>query len=209
MRNMWPISSHKGTDPHASLARTLPLGRYVTLGAQASGWPSPRGTTACRASMPRFAGTATAGVRRLPTARNPIFVKGRQASEVRNRGRANTSSSARPRSRWPTSGPSVARRPQPAQQQTFSFAVSAKDQFRHADAHIDVLSRLPEVISGASSDRSSTCGWSTCCWPACRGPAAAALVAVKHLRRRAAGDRSAALGPPAGRPATIFSPASG
>ncbi len=42
--------------------------------------------------------------------------------------------------------------PKPAQEQAFSSRYLQQVQFRHADAHIDMLSRLPEVISSAATD---------------------------------------------------------
>ncbi len=91
-------------------------------------------------------------VDRLPSARNPIFVRGQpstgfeiepgehfvigQTTFTLADERVNVSIDV----------------PQPAQEQAFSSRYLQQIQFRHADAHIDVLSKLPAVISGAGSD---------------------------------------------------------
>ena len=103
-------------------------------------------------------------VRQLPGARNPIFVKGRPATDFEivpgehfvigettftlTDERVNVSLDV----------------PQPVQQQTFSSQYLQKMQFRHTGAHIDVLG------TAARGDRrrqqrfgAFRCGWSTCC----------------------------------------------
>ena len=98
-------------------------------------------------------------VERLPSARNAIFVKGKQLSHFEIAPgehfvigettftladeRVNVSLDV----------------PKPAQEQAFSSRYLQQVQFRHADAHIDMLSRLPEVISMPPPTRSCACGW--------------------------------------------------
>ncbi|HEX3727203.1 MAG TPA: adenylate/guanylate cyclase domain-containing protein, partial [Pirellulales bacterium] len=71
--------------------------------------------------------------------------------------------------------------PLPVQQQTFSSQYLQKMQFRHTGAHIEVLSRLPEVISGASSDSELSMRVVNLLLTGIPRAGAAALVAVKQV----------------------------
>ena len=68
------------------------------------------------------------------------------------------------------------------QQQTFSSQYLQKIQFRHTGAHIDVLGRLPEVISGASSDSELSVRLVNLLLTGLPRAGAAALVSVSSIR---------------------------
>ena len=171
----------QGTDPHDRWRRALQLGRYVTLGRESSGWAVPWDDRVSRQHVEICWDGAKLEVRRLPSARNPIFVKGRQATEFDIAagehfvigGTTFTLADERARVSLDV--------PQPAQQQTFTSQYLQKLQFRHADAHIDVLSRLPEMISGALSDTELYVRLVNLLLAGVARAAAAALVSVKHL----------------------------
>ena len=142
----------QGADPQHRWRRTLLADRPVTLGRAPNCWPTSWDDRVSRQHAEIRWDGQRLKVRQLPGARNPIFVKGRPATDfdiapgehfvigettfTLTDERVNVSLDV----------------PQPVQQQTFSSQYLQKMQFRHTGAHIDVLGRLPEVISGASSD---------------------------------------------------------
>lgn len=91
-------------------------------------------------------------VRRLPETRNPIFLRGQEAETL-------TLSPGEHFVIGQTTFTFVDQRidvsvtaPRPHQEQTFSPQYLQQMQFRNARARIDVLGRLPEVISGAANE---------------------------------------------------------
>ncbi|HTU23813.1 MAG TPA: adenylate/guanylate cyclase domain-containing protein [Pirellulales bacterium] len=142
----------QGIDPQNRWRRTLPAGRAVVLGRSAGGWSAAWDDRVSRDHAEICWDGSRLRVDRLPSARNPIFVRGQptsgfdlepgehfvigQTTFTLTDERVNVSLDV----------------PQPAQEQAFSSRYLQQIQFRHADAHIDVLSRLPEVISGATTD---------------------------------------------------------
>lgn len=171
----------QGADPHDRWRRSLQLGHYVTLGRESAGWTTPWDDRVSRQHAEICWDGARLEVRRLPSARNPIFVKGRQAAAFDIvpgehfviGGTSFTLADERARVSLDV--------PQPAQQQTFTSQYLQKLQFRHADAHIDVLSRLPEIISGALSDSELYVRLVNLLLAGVTRAAAAALVAVKNV----------------------------
>ncbi len=91
-------------------------------------------------------------VTRLPNSRNPIFLLGKEADRF----------SIQPGDHFVIGQTSftladqrvniTADAPQPVQQQSFSAQYLRQVQFRNPDYRIEVLSRLPDVISGAAGD---------------------------------------------------------
>ncbi len=170
----------QGADPHHRWRRTLQVGRYVMLGREVAGWTVPWDDRVSRQHVEICWDGSRLEVRQLPTARNPIFVKGRQAAQFDIQAGEHfviggtTFTLADERARV------LIDVPQPAQQQTFSSQYLQKIQFRHADAHIDVLSRLPEMISGASSDSELYVRLVNLLLTGISRAAAAAIVSVNH-----------------------------
>jgi adenylate cyclase len=142
----------QGNDPQHRWRRTLLAGRPETLGRGAGSWATPWDIRVSRNHAQVCWDGQRLEVERLPNARNPIFCKGQEATRFEIAPgehfvigettftladeRVNVSLDI----------------PKPAQEQTFSSRYLQEIQFRHADAHIDMLSRLPEVISSAASD---------------------------------------------------------
>jgi len=142
----------QGIDHQHRWRRTLLADRPVTLGRAPNCWPTSWDDRVSRQHAEILWDGQRLKVHQLPGARNPIFVKGRPVSDFNIApgehfvigettftladDRVNVSLDV----------------PVPVQQQTFSSQYLQKIQFRHTGAHIDVLGRLPEVISGATSD---------------------------------------------------------
>lgn len=142
----------QGTSPRNRWRRTLPPGKSVVLGRTSTGWSIAWDNRVSREHAEILWDGRRLEVRQLPTARNPIYIKGRQA----------TTFDIGPGEHFVISETTFTLAdervnvsfdvPEPSQQQTFSAQYLQGVQFRHADAHIEVLSRLPEVISGAGND---------------------------------------------------------
>ncbi len=170
----------QGADAQHRWRRTLLAGRPVTLGRAPGGWPTSWDDRVSRQHAEISWDGQRLHVRQLPGARNPIFVKGRPAQQFEiepgehfvigettftlTDERVNVSLDV----------------PQPVQQQTFSSQYLQKIQFRHTGAHIDVLGRLPEVISGAGSDSELSVRLVNLLLTGLPRAGAAALVCVKH-----------------------------
>jgi adenylate cyclase len=170
----------QGADSQHRWRRTLLVGRPVTLGRAPGGWPTSWDDRVSRQHAEVSWDGQRLDVRRLEGARNPIFVKGRPESQFKiepgehfvigettftlTDERVNVSLDV----------------PPPAQQQTFSSQYLQKIQFRHTGAHIDVLGRLPEVISGASSDSELSVRLVNLLLTGLPRAGAVALVMVKH-----------------------------
>ncbi|MEX0936682.1 MAG: adenylate/guanylate cyclase domain-containing protein [Pirellulales bacterium] len=142
----------QGKSPRHRWRRRLPQGESVTLGrgpgafaADWDEWISRQHAEICWRG-------GVLHVRKLPAARNPIFVQGNEQESFQIRpgehfvvgetsftladDRVNVAPGARP----------------PVREQTFSAQYLQQLQYRNAQARIDMLGRMPEVILGAASD---------------------------------------------------------
>jgi adenylate cyclase len=171
----------QGLDPSHRWRRTLLAGRPVVLGRSSTTWSTPWDDRVSRDHAQICWNGLQLRVDRLGSARNPIFFRGQPASGFDIEPgehfvigqtaftladeRVNVSLDV----------------PQPAQEQAFSSRYLQQIQFRHADAHIDVLSRLPEVISGANSDSELYVRLVNSVLSGVNRASAAALVAVQTL----------------------------
>ncbi len=171
----------QGADSQHRWRRSLLVGRSVTIGRAPSGWPTSWDDRVSRQHAEVSWDGRRLQVRQLPGARNPIFVKGRPSNEFEivpgehfvigettftlTDERVNVSLDV----------------PLPVQQQTFSSQYLQKIQFRTTGAHIEVLGRLPEVISGAGSDSELSVRLVNLLLTGLPRAGAAALVVVTHL----------------------------
>ena len=130
--------------------RGLPEGEPFVLGRSAGVWAVPWDQHVSRRHAElRWTGRQLE-VRQLAGVRNPIFFRGREAAQfVLQPGEhfviGHTTFTLSDQ-RVHVSGDA----PQPVQQQSFSSQYLKQVRFRNPDYRIEVLSRLPEVISGAT-----------------------------------------------------------
>ena len=141
----------QGSDSRNRWRRAVLPERIIVLGRTAN-WPTPWDDRISR----RHAELSWTGgrllVQRLPDARNPIFYRGRPVDRFELSPGEHfvigdttfTLTSDRVQVSLDV--------PAPIQEQTFSTEYLQNLPFRHVGPHIDVLSRLPELISGADSD---------------------------------------------------------
>ncbi len=142
----------QGIEPQQRWRRTLPDAQEVTLGRLGGTWAVPWDPHVSHRHAQLFWNGARLEVTRLPDTRNPIFLLGKEADRFSIQAgdhfvigqtsftladqRVNITADA----------------PQPVQQQSFSAQYLRQVQFRNPDYRIEVLSRLPDVISGAAGD---------------------------------------------------------
>lgn len=171
----------QGADPRDRWRRTLPEGRGVVLGRAAAGWPATWDDRVSRRHAELRWDGRRLHVQRLTEATNPIFVAGRtddvfdigpgehfvigQTTFTLSDERVNVSLDV----------------PLPLKEQTFTSEYLHSLRFRRAEAHIDVLGRLPEVIAGADTDAELSVRLVNLLLAGLPRAGAAALVAVGDL----------------------------
>jgi adenylate cyclase len=142
----------QGIEDQQRWRRTLRAGEHFTLGRDSGHWSVPWDDRISRQHAEVSWTNGRLRVRQVPAARNPIFVWGREL----------TSFELKPGEHFvigQTTFTLVEDQvnvslavPAPVEEQTFSPQYLRRIRFHNADHRIDVLSRLPELISGASSD---------------------------------------------------------
>ena len=141
----------QGTDVAQRWRRPLPNGEKILLG-RSSLWATPWDDRISRAHVELIWDGETLAVKKIPAARNPVFFRGSESTEFQ----------LPPGEHFVIGGTTftlAAERalatvalPQPAQQHAFSAQHLRRLRFRHADQRIEILSRLPEVISSATNE---------------------------------------------------------
>ncbi len=142
----------QGEEPQQRWRRTLPKGDPVTLGRTAGVWAVPWDRHVSRHHVELCWSGRELEVRRLPDTQNPLFFRGRETNKC----------SLKPGEHFVIGETTftlsdqrvnvAADVPRPFRQQSFSSQYLKEVQFRNPDHRIEVLSRLPEVISGAADD---------------------------------------------------------
>lgn len=143
----------QGSESQHRWRRSLPEGRWVELGRGSSGFSTPWDDLISRHHVKLRWQDGQLDIRRLPSGRNPIFLRGQEIDEFQIRPDeyfviGQTTFTLKVDS--VSVSPDV---PPPVEEQTYSPQYLKQLRYRNADQRIDVLSRLPEVISRASSDR--------------------------------------------------------
>lgn len=143
----------QGEEAQQRWRRRLPRGDRVIIGRATGAWAVPWDPRISRRHVELSFDGQQLKVVRLPTARNPVYFRGQEAAQchvapgdhfVIGHTRF-TLVEQRVDVTWDA--------PQPVQQQSFSAQYLKQVQFRNPDYRIEVLSRLPEAISGAAGDQ--------------------------------------------------------
>jgi adenylate cyclase len=142
----------QGVEPQQRWRRSLPEGQAVFLGRLGGTWAVPWDQHVSRRHARLLWSGKRLEVARLPETHNPIFLRGKEADQF----------TIEPGEHFVIGQTSftladqrvniTADAPQPVQQQSFSAQYLRQVQFRNPDHRIEVLSRLPDVISGAAGD---------------------------------------------------------
>ena len=142
----------QGVEPQQRWRRGLPGRQPVVLGRSGGVWAVPWDQHVSRQHVRLQWSGERLEVVRLPEAKNPVFFGGREQTRF----------SLLPGEHFVIGQTTftladqrvtiTAAAPEPVQQQSFSAQYLKQVQFRNPDHRIEVLSRLPEVISGAAGD---------------------------------------------------------
>jgi len=142
----------QGNEPQQRWRRRLPEGRPVILGRTGT-WAVGWDLHISRRHVRLLFEGGRLRVSRLPEARNPVYYIGQQRDQfVLEPGErfviGQTTFTLADQQVDLTVEP-----PQPAREHSFSPQYLKSVRFRHPDRRLEVLSRLPEVISGAQGDQ--------------------------------------------------------
>jgi adenylate cyclase len=143
----------QGIEAHQRWRRTLPDGQPIVLGRLAGVWAVPWDHHVSRRHVQIICKGDRLEVLLLPEARNPLFLHG---GEVDRCTIAPGEHFVIGQTTFTLADQQVnvtADSPAPVQQQSFSSQYLKQVQFRNPDHRIEVLSRLPDVISGATGDQ--------------------------------------------------------
>ena len=143
----------QGTEAQHRWRRPLPEGQEIVLGRLGGVWAVPWDHQVSRRHVALVWDGRRLKVRRLPDAKNPLFLGGREKDRFE----------IAPGEHFVV-GQTVftladqrvdvsVDQPAPVQQQSFSAQYLKGVQFRNPDHRIEVLTRLPDVISGAAGDQ--------------------------------------------------------
>lgn len=124
----------------------------VVVGREAHAWSTPWDEHISRKHAELQFRDGELTVRRLPTARNPVFFHGKSADRFTLRAGENFVIGGTMFTLVEERALATHDLPRPVTEQTFSGDYLRRVQFRHADRRIDALSRLPEIIAGSTND---------------------------------------------------------
>jgi adenylate cyclase len=142
----------QGSESSQRWRRKLPADVPQVIGRSASPWSVPWDDRISRRHVEVCLRGRTLHVKVLEAARNPVFFRGRQVTEF----------DLHPGEHFVIGGTSFTladeraftslEMPLPASERTFSVEELRRRPYRRADERIEVLSRLPDIISGSSTD---------------------------------------------------------
>jgi adenylate cyclase len=141
----------QGPELHHRWRRTLPLDKPVVLGRQ-SAWSAPWDDHISREHLRLLWNGDRLVAQSHPDARNPVFVQGKEATRFELRAGEHFVIGSTTFSLSDDQANVSLEAPQPMQEQAYSAQYLKRMRFRNADQRIENLSRLPEIISGATSD---------------------------------------------------------
>ncbi|MBN2473819.1 MAG: hypothetical protein JXB62_04385 [Pirellulales bacterium] len=142
----------QGVEPQQRWRRSLPQEQPVLLGRVAGVWAAPWDQHISRQHVRLQWTGGGLQVTRLPRTRNPVFFSGREEARFTLRPGEHFVIGQTTFTLADQRVSITADAPEPVQQQSFSAQYLKQVQFRNPDHRIEVLSRLPEVISGAAGD---------------------------------------------------------
>ncbi len=193
----------QGEEPQQRWRRPLAEGQSVLLGRSGGGWTVPWDAQVSRRHVRLCWDGRRLEVRREPGARNPVYLRGQEVEQFELQPGEHFVIGQTTFTLADQRVTLTATAPRPVQQQSFSAQYLRQVPFRNPDRRIEVLSRLPEVISGAAGDRELFVRLVTMLLAGVPRAQAAAVVAVADTARTAADDFEATIplrtfgGPPA------------
>lgn len=142
----------QGPESHQRWRRALRPNEPFILGREAGLWSTPWDQHISRRHASLCWADGQLRIEQLPEARNPIFLGGREVNSCALKPGENfiigntTFTVASETVHWSRE------RTRPVEEQTYSSQYLRRVRFQNADQRIEVLSRLPDVISGAVNE---------------------------------------------------------
>lgn len=143
----------QGTAPEHRWRRPLPEDQACTLGRETGVWSVPWDPRISRRHAELVWRRGRLHVRRLPHARNPLFVRGHAADNFVLRTGEHFVIGETAFTLADQRAEVSLHLPLPVTEQTFSADYLKELKFRHADQRIELLGRIPEIIAAARSDQ--------------------------------------------------------
>lgn len=142
----------EGMLPQQRWRRALPVDQPIILGRNPGTWAVPWDDRISRRHAELRWRDGRLEVRKIPAAMNPVFVRGNEVAEVTLKSGENFVIGTTTFTVLVDQVSMSLDHPMPHEEQSFTAQYLQQLPFRNADQRIEVLSRLPEVIVGASSD---------------------------------------------------------
>jgi len=142
----------QGMNSHQRWRRTLPRGQTIVLGRTAGAWAVPWDDQISRRHAEVCWQDGRLKVHRLPTARNPLFVRGKTLDDFELKSRECFVAG---QTTFTVTDDAVSVSIQmdtPVEERAFRAHELQEVPFRDADRRLEILSRLPDVITGATTD---------------------------------------------------------
>jgi adenylate cyclase len=178
----------QGVEAQQRWRRTLPEGQAVVLGRAGGAWNVPWDHQISRRHVNLLWNGERLEVSRLPEGRNPLFVQGREVETCLLAAGEHFVVGQTTFTLADQRGAIAADVPEPVEQQSFSAQYLRQVRFRHPDHRIEVLGRLPQVISGAAGDAELFVRLVSMLLAGISRADAAAVVAVEPAAEAAAGQ---------------------
>lgn len=142
----------QGVSPQHRWRRPIPPHKTLTLGRNPGTWAVPWDDRISRQHAELCWEEGQLKVKRLASALNPIFVHGKEQTEFAIKPGEHFVIGATTFTLADNQATLTLDMPQPLEEQTFTAQYLHQLRFRNADQRMEVLTRLPEVIRGASDD---------------------------------------------------------
>ena len=180
----------QGPEPSQRWRRKLAAGAAVVIGRSTGAWSIPWDERISRRHVEATLREGRLQVKVLPDARNPVFFRGHKVDQF----------DLRPGDHFVIGQTTLTladeraqvgqHHPQPAGERTFTVQELRGRPFRHADQRIDVLARLPDIISGSASEQEMLVRLVNLLLSGIDRASAAAVVQVNGQRTEVRGQRS-------------------
>jgi len=143
----------QGPLPEQRWRRKLPPGAPLVIGRSAGAWSTPWDERISRKHVELVWNEGRLHATVLPDARNPVFFRGHKSDKFDLRPGDHFVVGQTTFTLVDERANVAPNHPRPAGERTFTVEELRAQPFLHADKRIDVLSRLPDIISGSASEQ--------------------------------------------------------